>query len=269
MLDESEKLLCERIAYSDGEIRACNDGNICNRAPIRRRQKRGGFQVPANRIGRPIKRRLRRACRRDAEWVRAEPSRDLQHKVVERLRGKIIQPDVARAVGVVGFNQRGGGIRGAVDKCGVTVANDLNPQMHILNTGIREDVKGLVQYLGVARIELGDHMPVERGPGIAATVAEAPTISASYEQHTIRAGRIAAQPDPAIGDLINVQVNGKVLQDERKPGKRGREVVRDGGIIGSASRRPVAAQVAPLGGRTKVKIVGKDGLRANGRHQNH
>ena len=50
---ESEKLLGERLADGDGEIRARNDLGIRHRAPIRRCQKHGGFQIPASGVGRP------------------------------------------------------------------------------------------------------------------------------------------------------------------------------------------------------------------------
>jgi len=112
-------------------------------------------------------------------------------------------------------------------------------------------------------------MPVERPPGVATTTAAAPKMSARHQQNPVRAGRIAAQPDTPIGDLVDININGKVLKGEWKPGKRWWDIIWGGGIIHSARSRPAAAQIAPLGRCTRVKIVSKNGLRANARHQNY
>src|SRR5688572_18855820 len=103
-------------------------------------------------------------------------------------------------------------------------------------------------------------MPIKRPPSIATARSLCPAISSCHQQNTVCARDIAAKPHPAVGNLVNVNVDGKVLQNKGKPGEGRGHVVWDCSRISSTSRRPSSAQVSLRRGWGSVEIIGENNL---------
>ena len=132
--------------------------------------------------------------------------------------------------------------------------------MDILDSRVGKDIESFVQDGGGAPVGGGEHMPVEGSSRVAPSLPAPPSMPSRNQQHSVGPGLIAAKPEPTIGDLPDIHVHGKVLQQERQAGECGGYVCWVGGGITAATGHPCTPQIVPGRGCASVKTVAEKGL---------